>query len=362
VDVRSVGAGGGSIARVDSGGLLHVGPESAGADPGPVAYGRGATRPTMTDACVVLGYVDPDYFLGGRAKLDLDAARAAIEREVGEPLGLGVQDAAAAIVRVATQRMVSAIEEITIHQGIDPRQAVLVGGGGAAGFNSVAIARQLGCREVIIPPVGPALSAAGALISDLSRSFELISRTTDDQFDFHGVNAVLDELERRGRAFIDGAGDGAIERSIEFSVEARYPHQVWELEAPIRSARIDSDEQLAQLRADFHEVHREVFSIADERSGIEFESWHARARCKLREPVSPRAVLTSEEVRHRDVHLAGEGVTRVPVWRLDAIPIEESLEGPSIVETATTTVVVEPGAVFRRRPTGTLHITPTGSP
>ncbi len=129
VDVRSVGAGGGSLARVDSGGLLHVGPESASAVPGPACYGRGGDRPTMTDACLVLGYLDPDYFLGGRAQLDLEAARKAVATHVAEPLAISVEDAAASIYELATEHMVGAIEEITSQQGIDPSRAVLVGWG-----------------------------------------------------------------------------------------------------------------------------------------------------------------------------------------------------------------------------------------
>jgi N-methylhydantoinase A len=356
VDVRSVGAGGGSIAHVDSGGLLHVGPESAGADPGPVCYGAGGTRPTLTDACVSLGYIDPGYFLGGRAQLDVKAAQDAIRTQIAEPLELDEHEAAAAIVRLATERMVSAIEEITIHQGIDPRDAVLVGGGGAAGLNTVAIARRLGCREVIVPPIGPALSAAGALISDLARSFEITFRSTDRGFDYDGVNEVLARLEAKGREFIDGPGEGAIASRIELSVEARYPHQVWELESPVRSERVTGEADLHQLRTDFHAVHREVFSIADEGSGIEFESWHARATCQLREPVSPRAEVVAGEPHSRDVY----GLGTVPVWRLESIPVGENQTGPAIVETATTTVVIDGDASFTRRPTGTLHIVPDG--
>jgi N-methylhydantoinase A len=356
VDVRSVGAGGGSIAHVDSGGLLRVGPESAGADPGPVCYGAGGTQPTLTDACLVLGYIDPDFFLGGRTRLDLQAAREAIQTQIGEPLGLDALEAGAAIVRIATERMVSAIEEITIHQGIDPRRAVLVGGGGAAGFNAIAIARQLGCPEVIIPPTGPVLSAAGALISDLARTFELTHRTTDGEFDFAGVNATLAELEQKCRSFIEGPGEGSIGSSIQFSVEARYPHQVWELECPLRGSRIEDEDDLGRLRQDFHAVHRDVFSIADERSGIEFESWHARAICRIRQPVSPKAELVPQPRRQRDVFLMGRGLEPVPVWRLEAIPIDDPLDGPAIVETATTTVLIDPGARFTRRSTGTLHV------
>jgi N-methylhydantoinase A len=360
VDVRSVGAGGGSIAWVDRGGLLHVGPDSAGADPGPVCYGRGGTRPTTTDACLVLGFLDPEYFLGGRATLDHDAARAAIRRDIGEPLGLDEREAAAAILRLATERMVGAIEEITIHEGIDPTAAVLVGGGGAAGFNTVAIARRLGCPEVIVPALGPALSAAGALISDLSRSFEMPGRAHDADFDFELVNGVLAELERRARAFIAGPGAGAVESQIEFSVEARYPHQVWELEVPLRTSRLDGPEDLAALCADFHATHRQVFAIADEASHIEFESWHARARCKLTEIARPGSTVVPARTRAREIFLPDVGPVQADVWRLEALPVDESLPGPAIVETPTTTVVVDAGATFRRRQGDTLHIVPAG--
>jgi N-methylhydantoinase A len=360
VDVRSVGAGGGSIASVDEGGLLRVGPESAGADPGPACYASGGTRPTLTDACLLLGLLDADYFLGGRTHLQLDPAREAVTRDVAEPLGLDVRDAAAAILQVATERMVSAIEEITIHQGIDPRQAVLVGGGGAAGFNSVAIATLLGCPEVVIPAVGPALSAAGALISDLSRSFEVPFRTTDMNFDFEGVKTVLGELEEQARAFIEGPGRDAIASSIEFSVEARYPHQVWELEVPLRTGRLSSARDLDELRADFHAVHRDVFAVADEKSAIEFESWHARARCQLARSSRQRvsAVGRDSGAKAREIYLPRHGATLAELRRLDEIPNDRIFSGPAIVETAATTVLIDPGATFSRRPSGTLHIMP----
>lgn len=362
VDVRSVGAGGGSIASVDAGGLLRVGPESAGADPGPACYGAGGNRPTLTDACLLLGLLDPQYFLGGRTRLDPSAAKEAVRHDVAEPLGLDERDAAAAILQVATERMVSAIEEITIHQGIDPRQAVLVGGGGAAGFNSVAIAALLGCTEVVIPAVGPALSAAGALISDLSRSFEIPFRANDTHFDFDGVDAVLDELERRAQAFIAGPGRDAIATSIEFSVEARYPHQVWELEVPLRGARLTSADDLEQLRADFHGVHRDVFAVADENSAIEFESWHARARCQLTRPLAERVGEPKEigAPKVRDIYLPRHGAIRAELWRLDEIPLGNAYSGPAIVESEATTILVDPGASFSRRASGTLYVRPYG--
>ncbi|HWT82376.1 MAG TPA: hydantoinase/oxoprolinase family protein, partial [Candidatus Methylomirabilis sp.] len=184
VDVKSIGAGGGSIAWVDEGGLLHVGPISAGAVPGPACYGKGGTRPTVTDASLVLGYVDPAFFLGGAMKLEIERAAEAVEKEVARPLRLSLPEAALAILRLMCENMVGAIEEITVHQGMDPRGAVLVGGGGAAGLNAVTVARRLGCKMVIIPEVGAALSAAGALMSDLHADYRTLFYTTAENFDF----------------------------------------------------------------------------------------------------------------------------------------------------------------------------------
>ena len=200
VDVKSIGAGGGSIAWVDEGGLLHVGPGSAGADPGPACYARGGVHPTVTDAAVVLGYIDPGYFLGGAIALDVQAARQAIERDIGAPLNLTPEDAAIAVLRLATEHMVRAIEDITLGRGIDPRDAVLVGGGGAAGINAVAIAKRLGCTRVVFPDLGAALSAVGALISDLTAEYGATFRARSDAFDLAAAT------RRARRARTTGAG------------------------------------------------------------------------------------------------------------------------------------------------------------
>jgi N-methylhydantoinase A len=192
IDVKSVGAGGGSIAWVDSGGLLHVGPESAGATPGPACYGRGGDKATVTDACVVLGYIDPQFFLGGVMELEPDRARNAVLRDVAEPLDLDLDMAAHAILNLAIERMVSAIEGITLKQGIDPASAPLIGGGGGAGLYSVGIARRLGCRTVIIPPTSAALSATGALLSDLSSTTAVTTVVSTDDWNAPLVAETLD--------------------------------------------------------------------------------------------------------------------------------------------------------------------------
>ncbi|MBD3924224.1 hydantoinase/oxoprolinase family protein [Nocardioides cavernae] len=358
VDVRSVGAGGGSLAYVDAGGMLHVGPESASAVPGPACYGRGGDRPTMTDACLVLGYLDPDYFLGGRSRLDLDAATTAIEVHVAEPLGISVHEAAAAIWELATEHMVGAIEEITSHQGIDASRAVLVGGGGAAGFNTVAIGRRLSCPEVIVPLMGPALSASGALISELARGFEVNGKTSSDAFDHAKVEAVVEDLTARCREFIDDAGDDTLASSVEFAMEARYPSQVWTLQVPVDVEDTRTEDGVARLVEAFHAAHRETFAVADDNSPIEIESWHARASCRLSDPETPDLPPGDGKARTRQVFLAGSGWATAAVWRLDDVPINEPQPGPALVETATTAILVDDGATFMRRPTGTLHVVP----
>jgi len=362
VDVRSIGAGGGSIAWVDEGGLLHVGPKSAGAVPGPACYGKGGMKPTVTDASLVLGYIDPAFFLGGTMKLDVAIAAKAIEKEVARPLGLEPMEAASAILRLATENMVGAIEAITIHQGIDPRSAVMVGGGGAAGLNAIAIARRLGCTTVIIPEVVPALSAAGALISDLHADYRSLFYTSTNGFDFDGVNGILDSLAAKCRAFLEGPGAGAMEESIDFFAEARYRAQIWEIDLPLRADRFTAPEEVAQVRADFDRLHEEIFAYHDEDSEVQFVGWRATASCKLGEgelgKLAKDTIYEAELRPSRKAYFADTGLVDTRVVLFETMAPDDPLEGPAIIESPLTTVVIDPGAKVVRRGTGSLVITP----
>jgi N-methylhydantoinase A len=360
IDIKSVGAGGGSIASVDTGGLLHVGPQSAGADPGPACYGTGGTEPTLTDASVVLGYLDPAYFLGGTMKLDPVAAARAVEEKVARPLGIGLKDAAAAIVDVATENMVQAITDITVNQGIDPAAAVLIGGGGAAGLNSVRIARRLGCPVLIIPETGAGLSAAGAIMSDLSNEYRATLFTTSANFDRAGVNAVLAGLRRSCEAFIGGSGRGAVSTTIDYTVEARYAGQVWEIEVPLAVAEFTDDGQLAGLAGAFHAMHEQIFAIRDPGSVIEFVGWTATARCRLHESEAGRL---RRGVRHsagatRRIYIAGEGEVEAAVHDFESMETGREHVGPAIVESRFTTVVADRATRFARAASGSLVLRP----
>jgi N-methylhydantoinase A len=361
VDVKSIGAGGGSIAWVDDGGMLHVGPQSAGAVPGPACYGQGGDKPTVTDASLVLGYLDPEFFLGGNMSLDMEASRAAIQRDVAAPMKMSLEEAAAAVISIATENMVQAIVDITVNQGIDPRDAILIGGGGAAGINSVAIGRRLGSERVIIPEVGAALSAAGAMMSDLHSQYTRTFFAKSESFDAAGVNGILDVLEASCNAFIDGPGQGSIDQTIEFFAEARYPEQVWEIEVPLASRRFESDADLEALVQGFHKVHEELFAIRDPDSGVEVVGWTASVKCRLREGESGSLAVRELEAttdRSRPVYFTGHGLVDATVRRFEAMNEGEVLAGPAIIESPFTTVVVDPGATAERRASGSLSIVP----
>jgi N-methylhydantoinase A len=316
----------------------------------------------VTDAALLLGYLDPDFFLGGRLRLDPRCARAALEAHVAGPLGLDVDRAAAAVMSVVTENMVGAIEEITIDQGIDPRSATLVGGGGAMGLNATALARRLGCPRVVVPDVAAALSAAGALMSELSAEFSRLHLATAGRFDAAGVNAVLADLEAQCRRFIAGPGARARDTAIDFSVEARYARQIWEIEVPLRAARFSGPGDLAALVVDVHATHREIFAVDDPASEIELVAWRARARCALR-AAEVGGLVQAGAARAADggTRLAYfDGAGRVPaaVLSAGAMPIDVPFKGPAIVESPVTTVVVDPGASVCRTPRGSLVITP----
>lgn len=359
VDVRSVGAGGGSIAWIDAGGLLHVGPQSAGADPGPVCYRRGGSEPTVTDACVVLGYIDPDYFLGGKMELDAPASRSAIAERIAGPLGLDVHEAAAAIMAVATERMVQAIEEITVNQGVDPRKAVLVGGGGAAGLNAVAIARRLGSRRVVIPQAGAVLSARGALMSDLSSEYAAAVFTGSDGFDFARADGALAALRARCEQFAERNGSGE-QAEIEFIAEARYRHQVWQLDVRLREGRLGTHEHVANLVEDFHAIHEQVYAVRDERAVVEIVNLRARVTCPLHG--GGKDTLTREQGHSssgmRGVYFSGIGKVNAAILRLEAMAPGAQFAGPAIIESSFTTIVLNPGASAERTESGGLAVLP----
>jgi len=360
VDVKSIGAGGGSIAWLDAGGLLHVGPQSAGAVPGPACYSRGGTRPTVTDCALILGYLDPDSFLGGRMQLDVGAACDALVEAVARPLGLSPETAALAVLDVLTQNMVAAIEEITVKQGVDPSGAVLVAGGGADGFNSAANGRRLGCKATLFPDVGAALSAAGAMLSDFVSTDGRIRYGRSDAPDLALITRTLAELTARAEAFI-AAAKAPTDTRIEYWVEARYPQQTWEIEVPVATARLASLADLERVVSDFHRVHQELYAVSDPTSPIEFIAWRVRASYSLRDRTDRRLAnsMVDDLPGRRRVYLSERGWETLVVHRLAAAPGGARILGPAIIESDFTTIIVPPAMAALQQPSGTLEVRST---
>jgi N-methylhydantoinase A len=271
-----------------------------------------------------------------------------------------VEDAALAILMVTTENMVQAIVDITLSRGIDTRKATLVGGGGAAGLNSVLIARRLDSPRLIIPDVAAALSAAGAMMSDLRIQLYAHGFTTSEAFDFGAANATLRQLERRAKAFIDGPARGALNHVVSYKAEARYPEQVWEIEIPVPVGQFNDKSDVERLVEEFHQMHERLFAVRDEKAGIEIVSWSVAVASRIHAGSPPRLAATGRYSREawRLAHFPGLGAVKTRVLSLESLRLGEDVHGPAIVETPFTTMVVNPGAIAVRKPSGALSILP----
>ena len=355
VDVRSVGAGGGSIAWIDPGGLLQIGPHSAGADPGPACYGQGGSAPTVTDAAAVLGYIDPYYFLGGRIALDIDAAHRAIETVAG-PLAISIDDAAFAVNTLAGELMIKAIQDITVAEGFDPRESALVAGGGAAGLNIMPIARELGCARVVLPQTASALSACGMQFADIVSEHSASVVTASGDFDFERVNAALQGIEDELGRFAASLGAEAAARAFtSFTVEGRYRFQVWELEVPLPVERFRSDADVAALVEAFHTTHERLYAVRDVGGELECLNWRGQVSIDLGGADGAAAAAATETtatpVGERTAYFGDQAVA-TPIFRGPELVGGAALAGPAIVEEPTTTLVVYPGMRARKSGAG----------
>ena len=348
VDSKSIGAGGGSIAWVDSGSLLHIGPRSAGAVPGPACYNKGGTEPTVTDANVVLGYLDPAYFLGGGMKLDKKLAVKAIQEKIAEPLKLSVEEAAYAMWGAVNASMSNVIQDITIWRGIDPREYTMVSGGGAGGMHIAAIAEELGVKKVLIPRVAGALSAFGGAFADITSEFSLSKFTESGSFDFEGINSALDGLKKQAEEFFEHMRVPKKQRKLQVYTEARYPFQVWELSVPLRSTSINNQKQLDALVSDFHKLHHKVFSVSAGDQPVEFVYWRVKAVGKLPRTdftaiKSAPGVATSKGTRKAYFKELG-GMVDTPIYKGVDLKPGNRISAPAIIEEPTTTILVMPGS------------------
>jgi N-methylhydantoinase A len=344
VDVRSVGAGGGSTAWVDPGGLLNVGPQSAGSVPGPACYGRGGTDATVTDAAVVLGYIDPVRFLGGRMALDRTAAGSAVGR-LAVTLDASPERTAIAILEVSSEAMIKAIEDITVNEGINPRESLIVAGGGAAGLTILRIAKRLGCPRVVIPKSAGALSAWGGQFSNIAIDFSIACTLSTGSFQTPRVEAALTDLANRAGAFEGSMRvKGFADFVRELFVEARYHGQQGELEVGVPIEWMAQKDAPGLKRCFDQQYLRRYGSM---RSGVEVETINWRLRVSAVVPRPASALPKSGRVgslRMTNAYFADLGWVEVPVHPGSAVETGARIEGPAIIEEPITTIVLPPGS------------------
>jgi N-methylhydantoinase A len=340
IDVATIGAGGGSVAWVDGGGFLRVGPRSAGADPGPTCYGRGGSEPTVTDANLVLGRLDERYFLGGRVTLDAGAAVNALAR-LGAAMGLRPRDAALAVVEIANDAMVDAIRLRTVEVGVDPRRHCLVAFGGAGPLHAVAIARRLGIRQVVIPPRAGLGSAIGALTADLRSDRVATVRARSDRLDAGELQARARTLRERALADVSAEGNGAV---VGARAGLRYLGQNYEHEVAFPDAAI-TPAALRDAFVRFEQLHREFYGYDLSGEVIELVDLTVTATVASTVEVPATGAAAPRDSAHpsrREVQFAS-GALDTPVLHRDALAPGEKLAGPLIVQDADATTLLETG-------------------
>jgi N-methylhydantoinase A len=357
-DIHSVGAGGGSIAWVDDGGLLKVGPRSAGARPGPASYGHGGTEPTVTDANVVLGYLHPDAPLAGTLRVDVEAARAAIAARIADPLGMSTEQAADGILRVLQASLVRAVRAISVERGTDPRDFTLMSFGGAGGLHAARLARELGIRRVLVPPAPGILCAFGALAADLRADFSATCLTSADAAGLPALRDALSGLSGRAAGWLGGEGVGPDAARYEATIELRYAGQNYQLAVGIN--RDPDDGALAAAVAAFHRRHEERYGYAAPAEPVQAVTVRLTVTAPAAEigtVTLPPAAGPAEPAAVRKVYFTEAGsAVDCPLYERASFGVGTSLLGPAIVQQLDSTTVVLPGQRARVDTAGNLLI------
>jgi N-methylhydantoinase A len=346
IDIHSAGAGGGSIAWVDQLGLLRVGPHSAGSTPGPACYGRGGDQPTVTDADLVLGYVSPDFFLGGEMELDADAAEEAIRSKVAEPLGMSVPEAAQAILSAVSSFMADQITEVSTRRGYDHRDAVFVAGGGAGPVHGPFIAKILGIRRVIIPSIAATYSAFGMFAMDSGRNFARSYIDRADTIDAGRIEELYESMEQQAREAFAAVGIAPEQITFHRSADLRYIGQFHEVEVDVPDGDIDRA-FVAGAVDNFHQAHEELYTFNMRWKAVEFLTFRLRAttpRMPFELRRVPEAGADAEHARkhHRPCWWDGEQID-TPIYDGSSLLAGNVIDGPALIDELTTSVVIPGG-------------------
>ena len=346
VDVRTIGAGGGSIAHINAAGILEVGPESAGAVPGPICYGRGGTQPTITDANLVLGRLNPEAILAANAKVSLQDIRDALVEQIAQPLGLtSAEDAAAAIIQIANTKMAGALRMVSLARGHDPRDFALFPFGGAGPLHAAALARELGVPKVLVPARPGITNAVGCIVADVRHDYINTINTPLPAADMDLIAAIFRDQERRGRETIESEGIEIEEIVVLHDVDMQFQGQTHILTVPVASPDVTREAlhdifakaywnrfevELAEIRPVVVNLHTAVIG---RRKGIDLSS--------LMSPTDRTETLEGARIGTRDIWFGGK-IHETPIYRREKLPLGASFDGPAILEQLDTTIVVGP--------------------
>jgi N-methylhydantoinase A len=368
IEITTIGAGGGSIAWVDKGGLLNIGPESAGSNPGPVAYGLGNTRPTVTDANVVLGRIDPDNPIGGKlTRLDVEAARRAIDTHVGQPLGLETIAAAEAILRVANARMAGAIRLVSIERGFDPKRFAFMPFGGGGALHTAALINDVGLGRAIVPRYPGVTSAMGCVIADMRQDFVQTINALADGLDESALAAFLQDHVSRGHTLLKAARTSFERTDVVVELDMAYLGQTHTVAVPLAVA-IENGTVVPPTRAQIGAAFDQAYMVTYGRllpngtrrvMNLRTSVIGRRPKFELATLAPQGGTIAAAHKGQRQVHF-GDRWHDTAIYQRLALPVGAEIHGPAILEQPDTTVLVDPGLVARVDAFGNTIIERTG--
>lgn len=361
IQVETLGAGGGSIGWIDEMGLMQMGPQSAGSDPGPACYGQGGTLPTVSDANLVLGYLNPEGLVGGRLPLDGAKAREAIEKNLAEPLGMSVERAAYGMFTIVNANMVNGIRRVTVERGYDPRDFVLVGAGGATAAHITALADAMGIDTIVLPKLASGLCAFGQIISDVKYNY---MATAPLRLDSDAAYARIDELfaqiEAQGLAHLASDGFGGADTRVKRSLDMRYVGQVHECTVEIDTFKVDAG-SIGRIIEAFHRRHEQLYTYSEPHSVVEVVNIESTVYGLVDKPgrmtIAAGTGAGTALKAHRDAVFSADGArVRTPIYDGGRLGAGDVVAGPAVIEEVTTTIVVEPGWTARLDASGSYLI------
>ncbi len=357
IDIATIGAGGGSIAWIDEGGLLNVGPRSAGAQPGPVCYGRGGTEPTVTDAHLVLGRLNPEFFLGGKIDLEEEKAHKALA-SLGEQIGMSAEEAAASIIQIANNNMQNALSAELVERGYDPARFAMVSFGGAGPLHAAELAKKAGIKHVVVPIHPGVASATGLVMADGRVDYEQTMAMRSDNYDLEQISTMFESLTNRAVTDLEHEGFTG-EVTISTAMGMRYLGQNYEIEVPVRFDKA-TEETVAELFDRFHDLHQNLYGFANEDEVIEIISFKVTAY-QPREvpPLKEQLEAASEPKTTRSVYFEGSGTVETSIYERSDLGRNAEVKGPAIIEDTDATTSVPPEATLETDEFGNILITLT---